>query len=257
MAERIDHGAFSVVVTGAASPGGIGRATVERLAREGWNVGIIDRDGEGATGRAEALTAEFGVQAAAAAADISDPVSVRAAVDALEAALPPFYGVVNLAGISAPTPYLDSDDAEWRRVLGINLDGVHFTTQAVARRLVANGAGGRIVSISSVSAQRGGGSYSRTAYSAAKAGILGFTRSVARELGPFGITANAIAPGAIDTAFMGGELTDERRAALTADQLISRIGTPDDVAGGIAYLLGDDGGWITGQTLNINGGLYM
>lgn len=253
----IERGAFTIVVTGAASPGGIGRATVERLAREGWNIGIIDRDGEGAAARATALREEFGVQASSAAADIADAASVRAAVDALESALPPFFGIVNLAGISSPTPYLEAEDAEWRRVLGINLDGVHFATQAVARRLVAGGSGGRIVSISSVSAQRGGGSYSRTAYSTAKAGILGFTRSVARELGPHGITANAIAPGAINTEFMGGALTEERIAALTADQLVSRIGTPDDVAGGIAYLLGDDGAWITGQTLNINGGLYM
>jgi NAD(P)-dependent dehydrogenase (short-subunit alcohol dehydrogenase family) len=247
----------TVVVTGAASPRGIGRASVARLAADGWNIGIVDRDIDGATELAASLTQAHGVQARAAAADVSDADEVRSAVSALADALPPFFGLVNLAGISAPTPYLEMDDAEWSRVIGINLSGVHYATQAVARHLVDRGEGGRIVSISSVSAQRGGGSYSRTAYSAAKAGILGFTRSVARELGEHGITANAIAPGAIDTDLMGGTLTEERIAALTQDQLISRIGTVTDVAAGISFLLSDDAAWITGQTLNINGGLYM
>jgi len=250
------RGDRTVVVTGAASPRGIGRATVARLARDGWSIGILDRDAAGAEELAVQLVDIYGVQTRAAAADVSRGEQVRAAVEQLAAGLPPFYALVNLAGVSAPTPYLEMDDAEWERVIGINLSGVHYATHAVVPYLVEQGEG-RIVSTSSVSAQRGGGSYSKTAYSAAKAGILGFTRSLARELGPHGITANAVAPGPIDTDLMGGTLTPERIAALTEDQLLSRIGTVEDVAGAISFLLGPDAAWITGQTINVNGGLYM
>jgi 2-hydroxycyclohexanecarboxyl-CoA dehydrogenase len=108
-----------------------------------------------------------------------------------------------------------------------------------------------------VSAQRGGGTFSRTAYSAAKAGIVGFSRSLAREVGAYGITVNAISPGPIDTDIMGGKLTEERKAALIADQFLPRMGCVDDVAGAVSFLLGPDADFITGQTLNVNGGLYL
>jgi 2-hydroxycyclohexanecarboxyl-CoA dehydrogenase len=142
------------------------------------------------------------VCAAGVGADVADREAAVAAVDALEQQLPQLVALVAFAGVASPVPYLDVDEQEWRRVVAVNLDGTHWVTQRVARSLVAHGVG-RIVGISSVSAQRGGGTYSKTPYSAAKAGIQGFIRSVARELGPHGITANVIAPGPIDNRHHG------------------------------------------------------
>jgi 2-hydroxycyclohexanecarboxyl-CoA dehydrogenase len=247
----------TIVITGAASPRGIGRATARRLLADGWHVGLLDRDANALLAFADMLARDHPARVAAAPADVVDPAAVSDAIDHFAATLPPVFGLVNLAGVSSATSYLEIDLAEWRRVVGINLDGVHIVTRAVLPLMLSSNAGGRIVSISSVSAQRGGGTFSRTAYSAAKAGIIGFSRSLAREVGAYGITVNAIAPGPIDTDIMGGKLTEERKAALIADQFLPRIGCVDDVAGAVSFLLGPDADFITGQTLNVNGGLYL
>jgi len=246
----------TAIVTGAASERGIGRAAARRLASHGWSLGLIDRDGEALTELAMRIRSELGVRVAVAAVDVADEAAVRAALDGLEAGLPPFVALANVAGVSSPTPYLELSPQEWRRVLDIDLDGVHYVTKRVAESLARQGVG-RIVSISSVSAQRGGGTYSKTPYSVAKAAVIGLTRSLARELGPFGVTVNAIAPGPIDTDIMGGRLTDERKAAMAADGVLPRIGTVDDIAAAIEFLISEDSGFITGQTLNVDGGLYM
>nr|WP_238590164.1 SDR family oxidoreductase [Pseudonocardia sp. AL041005-10] len=216
----------------------------------------MDIDGDAAAATAAAIAERHGVRAAGVGADVADREVAVAAVDALEQQLPQLVALVAFAGVASPVPYLDVDEQEWRRIVAVNLDGTHWVTQRVARSLVAHGVG-RIVGISSVSAQRGGGTYSKTPYSAAKAGIQGLIRSVARELGPHGITANVIAPGPIDTDIMGGTLSPERKAAMAADGVVSRIGTPHDVAAAAAYLIGPDSGFVTGQTLNVDGGLYM
>jgi 2-hydroxycyclohexanecarboxyl-CoA dehydrogenase len=246
----------TAVVTGAASRRGIGRAAAHRLARDGWCIGLLDIDEDDIVELAEELTATHGVKAEARAADVGDRDAVREAVDALEAALPPLIGLANVAGVSSPTPYLELDDDEWDRVMRINLDGVHHVTRRVAQAMVRHGVG-RVVSISSVSAQRGGGTFSKTPYSVAKAGVIGLTRALARELGPHGVTANAIAPGPIDTDIMGGTLSEERKAELVAELLTDRVGTPDDIASAIAFLLAEESGYITGHTLNVDGGMYM
>ncbi|GHG51444.1 3-oxoacyl-ACP reductase [Sinomonas cellulolyticus] len=246
----------TVILTGAASPRGIGRASAHYLAERGWNIGIIDLDADAAKRVAEEIATEHGVQAAGAGADVSDEAQVRAAFDELEGQLPQLVALVNLAGISSPVPYLEVTADEWNRVLDINLSGVHYATRRAVESMVKNGVG-RVVSMSSVSAQRGGGTYSKTPYSAAKAGIIGFSRSVARELGLAGITVNVVAPGPIDTDIMGGTLTEERKEKMAADGVLPRIGTPRDIAAAIAYLISEDAGYVTGQTLNVNGGLYM
>jgi NAD(P)-dependent dehydrogenase (short-subunit alcohol dehydrogenase family) len=246
----------TVIVTGAVSPRGIGRATVNYLAEQGWNIGIIDLDDAACKAVAKEVADTYGVQAAGAGANVADEASVRSAVDELEAALPQLVALANVAGVSSPVPYLELEAAEWDRVLNINLNGVHYATRRVAESLVKNGIG-RIVNISSVSAQRGGGTYSKTPYSVAKAGVIGLTRSVARELGPFNITVNAISPGPIDTDIMGGTLTDERKAAMAEDLVVNRVGTPRDIAAAISFLISEDTGYISGQTLNVDGGLYM
>ncbi|MEQ3553613.1 SDR family oxidoreductase [Pseudonocardia nematodicida] len=246
----------TVVLTGAGSPRGIGRYTAFHLAEAGWNVGLLDVDGDAAAATAAEVAEAHGVRAVGVGADVADRAAAVAAIDTLEEQLPQLVALVAFAGVSSPVPYLEVDADEWHRVVSINLEGTHWVTQRVARSLVGHGVG-RIVGVSSVSAQRGGGTYSKTPYSAAKAGIVGLMRSVARELGPHGVTANVISPGPIDTDIMGGTLTEERKAGMAADGVLSRIGTPRDVAAAAAYLIGPDSGFVTGQTLNVDGGLYM
>lgn len=246
----------TVIITGAVSPRGIGRYTASYLAERGWNVGVIDVDHSGSVQVAKELSAQYGVRAEGYGANVADEQSVDQAITEFETKLPQIVAVVNIAGVSSPVAYLDVTPDEWRRVLSINLDGVHNVTHRVARTLVAGGVG-RIVNISSVSAQRGGGTFSKTPYSASKAGVIGLTRSVARELGQYNITVNAISPGPIDTDIMGGTLSDGRKDELVKDLVTNRIGTPHDIAAAIAFLIGEESGYITGQTLNVDGGLYM
>ncbi len=173
----------TAIITGAVSERGIGRATANYLAAQGWNVGIIDLDDARCKATAKELAAEHGVKAYGAGANIGDEASVRAAIDEIEAELPQIVALANVAGVSSPVPYLELDAAEWDRVLSINLNGVHYATRRVAESMVKNGIG-RIVNISSVSAQRGGGTFSKTPYSVAKAGVIGLTRCHRPGTGP-------------------------------------------------------------------------
>jgi NAD(P)-dependent dehydrogenase (short-subunit alcohol dehydrogenase family) len=226
------------------------------LAKRGWNIGIIDLDRDASQAVANEIANTHGVQAHGVGADVSDENAVRVAVDELEGELPQIVGLANIAGISSPVPYLELDSAEWKRVIDVNLNGVHFVSRRVAETLAANRVG-RIVSISSVSAQRGGGTFSKTPYSVAKAGVIGLTRALARELGPYDVTVNAIAPGPIDTDIMGGTLSDERKEELVSDLVVNRVGTVEDVASAVGFLLDESSGFISGHTLNVDGGLYM
>jgi NAD(P)-dependent dehydrogenase (short-subunit alcohol dehydrogenase family) len=246
----------TAIVTGAVSPRGIGRATADYLAAEGWNIGVIDLGDAASKAVAAEIAGKYAVQTLGVGADVADEASVRAAIDAIEDALPQIVALANVAGVSSPTPYLELEAAEWNRVLNINLNGVHYATRRAAETMVKNRIG-RIVNISSVSAQRGGGTFSKTPYSVAKAGVIGLTRATARELGPYDVTVNAISPGPIDTDIMGGTLSPERKAELVADLVVNRVGTVRDIAAAISFLISEDAGYISGQTLNVDGGLYM
>ncbi|WP_425864625.1 SDR family NAD(P)-dependent oxidoreductase [Arthrobacter sp. TWP1-1] len=246
----------TAIITGAVSERGIGRATVNYLAENGWNIGIIDLDDAACKTVAASVAAEFGVKAHGVGANVGDEASVRKAIDELEAELPQIVALANVAGVSSPVGYLEVTPEEWNRVLNINLNGVHYATRRVAETMVKNRIG-RIVNISSVSAQRGGGTFSKTAYSVAKAGVIGLTRSTARELGPYDITVNAISPGPIDTDIMGGTLSDDRKDELVKDLVVNRVGSTRDIAAAIHFLISEDTGYISGQTLNVDGGLYM
>ena len=246
----------TAVVTGGASPRGIGRATADRLARDGWSVAILDIDEAAAKLTADEVADKYSVSTLGVGADVSDENSVHAAIAQLESALPPIIGLANIAGVSSPTEFLDVTPAEWDRVFNVNMRGTFLVTQRVLPAMIAAGAG-RIVSVSSISAQRGGGAFSKVPYSASKAAVIGFSRALAREVGQHNITVNSVAPGPIDTDIMGGTLTDERKAQMSADILLGRVGTVQEVAALLCFLMSEDAGYITAATYDINGGLQI
>jgi NAD(P)-dependent dehydrogenase (short-subunit alcohol dehydrogenase family) len=247
---------LTAVVTGAASKRGIGRATAHALGAAGWNVAVLDLDEAAAKDTADEIAAARGVQAVGLACDVTDETSVATAVDTLTAGAPPVGAVINNAGITSPTPFLDVDGAEWDRIFAVNVRGAYNVTRRLAPGMAERGFG-RIVFLSSVSAERGGGVFGGVAYSAAKAGQLGFARALARELGPRGITVNCVAPGLIDTDITGGALEGERKDALLAGIPVGRNGRVADVADLITYLCRPESGYITGATYDVNGGSHI
>ncbi|MCX4834500.1 SDR family oxidoreductase [Streptomyces sp. NBC_01016] len=162
----------------------------------------------------------------------------------------------NSTGITSPVRFLDVTPAEWDRIFDVNVRGSFLVTRRVAAGMAERGFG-RIVFLSSVSAERGGGVFGGVAYSAAKAGLLGFARALARELGPAGVTANCVAPGLIDTDITQGKLDDERKAAMIADVPVRRIGEVEDVADVITFLAQPESGYLTGVTYDVNGGAHI
>lgn len=246
----------TAVLTGAASERGIGRATALLLAEQGWAVAILDVDEFAAKAAADAIAERFGVPALGVGTDVSDEQSVGAAVDAVESMLPPIVGLVNLAGISSPTPFMEETREAWDQVFAVNMTGTFMVTQRVLRGMIDRRLG-RIVSLSSISAQRGGGTFSKVAYSASKAAIIGFTRALAREMGEHNITCNCVSPGPVDTDIMGGPLDEERKASMSKGVLMGRVGSVRDIAAPIAFLMGEDAGYITAATCDINGGLQI
>lgn len=256
MTEKSFPSSRTAIVTGAASPRGIGRVTAQRLAAEGWAVAIVDLDAQQAAHVAAEIADEHGVPTIGVGASVADEAQIRAAIDEIELRMPQIAGLVNIAGVSSPTDFLEVTAAEWDRVFDVNLRGLYFATRRVAESMVRDGVG-RIVSLASISAERGGGTFSKAPYSASKAGVIGFTRAVARELSPKGITVNAVSPGPIDTDIMGGTLTDERKAELSRDVLVGRVGRPEEVAALIAFLMREEAGYITGVNYDINGGLHF
>ncbi|GAA3707904.1 SDR family NAD(P)-dependent oxidoreductase [Streptomyces tremellae] len=245
----------TAVITGAASRRGIGRALAARLAAAGWALGLLDIDPE-VERAAEELRTEHGVDAVGAVADIADPASVDAGVSAFEARLPPVTALVNSAGVSSPVPFSDVDLATWERVMRINATG----TFVVCKRVVPGMADrryGRVVSLGSTAMQNGGGTYSKSVYAASKGAIEAFSRALALEVAPSGVTVNTVAPATIDTDIMGGRITDDRKPAFLSQLPVGRLGTTRDVAALVEFLVGEDAGYITGATYNVNGGLRI
>ena len=251
-----EHTPRTAVVTGAGSRRGIGRATALALAAAGYHIAVLDLDKEAAEDTAREVGARHGVQALGLAADVTDTDAVDAAITAAEAALPPIGALVNNAGITSPTRFLDVTHEEWDRILEVNVRGSFLVTRRVAPGMAERGFG-RVVFLSSVSAERGGGVFGGVAYSAAKAALLGFARALARELGPSGVTANAVAPGLIDTDITQGKLDERRKAAMVADVPVRRVGGVEDVADVIAFLARPESGYVTGVTYDVNGGSHI
>jgi NAD(P)-dependent dehydrogenase (short-subunit alcohol dehydrogenase family) len=242
------------LVTGAGSERGIGRATALAFAREGAHVVITDVVAEGV----ERVAAELNqhTQAIGAVADVRSKVEMERVV---ARAVEQFGGLdilINNAGLTRPTKFLDISEEEYDLVVDVNLKGMFMATQAAVPAMLKRGTGA-IVSLSSVSGQRGGGVFGTSAYSAAKAGIAGLTRALARELSPQGIRVNCVAPSLIDTDIFGGQVTEERKKELGESTLVGRVGRVDDVVNGILFLADDASAYLTGVTLDINGGSHL
>jgi NAD(P)-dependent dehydrogenase (short-subunit alcohol dehydrogenase family) len=242
------------LVTGAGSERGIGRATALAFAREGAHVVITDVVAEGV----ERVVAEL-KDHSGAIGEVADVRSKTAMAHVVARAVEQFGGLdilVNNAGLTRPTKFLDITEEEYDLVVDVNLKGMFMTSQAAVPAMLKRGKGA-IVSLSSVSGQRGGGVFGTSAYSAAKAGIAGLTRALARELSPQGIRVNCVAPSLIDTDIFGGQVTEERKKELGESTLVGRVGRVDDVVNGILFLADDASAYLTGVTLDINGGSHL
>ena len=250
----------TAVVTGATSPQGIGLAVARRYARDGWDVVVLDLDADLAAEVAAQIAAEFGVATLGTRVDVADEKSVEAAhqtvADAVDSAhLAPVGALANIAGITSPVPFLETTLALWDKVMAVNATGTYLMTRAFLPAMLEAG-WGRIITMSSVSAQRGGGVFGKVPYSAAKAAILGFTKALARELGDSGVTINAVAPGAVDTAIRVGS-TDEQEKAIVDGIPLGRTASVAEIAGVIAFLSSDDAAYLTGTTIDINGASHL
>ena len=245
----------TAVITGAASARGIGRATADRLALDGWSIAVLDLDDEAAKRTAAEIAGNRSVASLGVGADVADEDSVDAAIAQVEAGLPPIIGLANVAGVSSAIDFLDVTTAEWDRVFDINMWGAFLVTRRVVPGMIAAGVG-RIVSVSSVSAQRGGGTYS---------GALQCVQGGDHRLYP---SAGPRDGPARDHREQRGARADRHRhhgwgADRGAQGRAGRrqhgraVGTVDEVAALMAFLLSEDAGHITAATYDINGGLQV
>ncbi|MCE2512216.1 MAG: SDR family oxidoreductase [Acidimicrobiia bacterium] len=235
-----------VLVTGAGR--GIGRAIAERFAAAGSAVAANDIDGDAAAATAETIRSGNGT-AMAVQADVSESAQVGAMVDTIMTAHGRIDVLVNNAGIVSPMlHFFDATEEWWRRIVDVNLTG-HFLVSHPVARIMATQGGGSIINMSSGGATRAHRSF--TAYDATKGGIEALTRAMALDLGPYNVRVNALVPGAIDTSGM----TSDQRALRGENVPLGRIGEPFDLTGGALFLASDDAGYITGETLRVDGGM--
>jgi NAD(P)-dependent dehydrogenase (short-subunit alcohol dehydrogenase family) len=243
------------IVTGAGSKRGIGRTTALTLARDGADVVVGDLDLQGAEEVVDKIKA-LGRRSFAVQADVSKQEDVSRLVQRVLDQFGRIDILVNNAGITQPIKVLDMTEADWDRIITTNLKGTFLCSKAVLPAMIKQGYG-RIVNLSSVSAKRGGGVFGGAHYSAAKAGILGFAKALAREVAAYGITVNSVAPGLIATDIRGGLESPERQKEIARDIPCQRLGTPEEVAAAIAFLASEEAGYITGEEIDINGGSHM
>ncbi|MBO9499570.1 MAG: SDR family oxidoreductase [Novosphingobium sp.] len=238
----------TALITGAAS--GIGRAAALRFAQAGAALCLVDRAFDGARDAAATAAAE-GVRTLAIEADVTDPAGIAAAVERADQTLGGLDILLHSAGVGIERSFLDTSPEEWRRLIDIDLSGTFHTCQAAARAMQPRGYG-RIVTIASTAGIRGG--TGRAAYGAAKAGVIGLTRVMAVELAPHGITANCLAPGAIETELVARMHSAETRVVYRGGIPMDRYGTPEEVAEAALFLASDGARYVTGEVLAVDGG---
>jgi NAD(P)-dependent dehydrogenase (short-subunit alcohol dehydrogenase family) len=246
----------TAIVTGAGGPAGIGRVTARILAESGWHIALVDINADGLSGVEKELRAAGQENLLAVPTDIASETSVTEAYEQIDSELPPVVGLVNLAGIPSPVPLHECSLAEFERVMAVNVTGSFLMLKAAAARMIPQGVG-RIVNTSSITAIDGGGTFSKGVYATAKAAVIGMCHGGARELGPYGITVNVLTPGPVDTEIMGGRLTDERKASMSAGIPLGRVGQPEEIAATVAFLLSEGAGYINGATIQLDGGKHM
>jgi 3-oxoacyl-[acyl-carrier protein] reductase len=243
----IDLSGKTAFVTGSTR--GIGHAIARAFHGAGARVAIVGRELE----RARAVAGELGERTAAVACDVARADQVEAALAEAEKALGPIEILVNNAGLTRDNILLRLTDADWDTVLDANLKGAFHTTRAVIKGMMKRRSG-RIINVTSIVGLIG--NKGQANYAASKAGLIGFTKSIAKEYASRGVLANCIAPGFIETD-MTGALPDEARATLLEDIALGRLGRPEDVAGAALFLASDLAGYITGQVLVVDGGMVI
>ena len=240
------------VITGAASPRGLGKAAAQAMADHGARTVLLDLDGA----QAQAAASDIGPDHLGLACDVTD----RAHCDAVAAQVMDRFGRIdalfNNAGITQPLKIMDIAAADYDAVLNVSLRGTLQMSQAVIPAMRAQRSGS-IICMSSVSAERGGGIFGGPHYSAAKAGVLGLARAMARELAPDGIRVNSVAPGMIQTDITGGKLTDAMKAKILEGVPMARLGDASDVAGVCVFLASELAAYVTGATIDVNGGAHI
>lgn len=244
---KIDLTGRTALVTGSTR--GIGRAIAEALAEAGARVAVVGRD----QARAVEVAAAIGTSAQGFSADVGDVASVVALVEGVEAAFGQVDILVNNAGLTRDNILFRIKDDDWDTVLDANLRGAFVAIRAASRGMMKR-RWGRIINIASIVGITGNKGQSN--YAASKAGLIGLTKSVAKELGSRNILVNAVAPGFIETD-MTAAMTPDARAALSGQIPLDRLGTPKDIAGTVAFLASDHAGYITGQVLVVDGGMVM
>lgn len=240
------------IITGAASPRGIGKAMAQVFAQHGARVAILDLDEAAAIAAAK----DIGPDHVGLACDVTKRADCDAAAQAVVERLGQIDVLVNNAGITQPLKFMDIKPENYEAVTDVSLRGSMYMSQAVVPHMRSRKSGS-IVMLSSVSAQRGGGIFGGPHYSAAKAGVLGLGKAMARELGADGIRVNSVTPGLIQTDITGGKLTPEMKAGIIEGIPLGRLGDAADVANCCLFLASDLSSYLTGVTLDVNGGMLI
>ncbi len=240
------------IITGAASVRGIGKATARHFAAEGARVALVDLDRDASAAAAK----DIGAKHRGYGCNVADPAACRKLAEQVIADFGQVDILVNYAGVSQPDRLMEITQENYDLVMNVNLRGTLNMCQAVVPHFRSRRQG-NIVCIGSVAAERGGGLFGGPHYSASKGAVQSLAKSMARELGPDGIRANAIAPGTIDTDIFQGKLSEERRKEIAAEAPLRRLGTADDVAKACLFLVSDLSSYVTGIVLDVNGGILI